>query len=200
MQTTPAPTRRTLLSGLALSAFALAGCTTAEDAAQPSSVPTPAALLTAHELEGRSAQEIIDQLEALPLAERPTDLLAAVLPDQLSLSDAAGREASLPLPAGQSYVSVAPFVESTHECFHHSLTTCLGELQDQDLQVLLTTIDGDVLRDEVRTTAPNGFLGLWLPRDQQLTLTLTHDGASAATPLATDEESPTCITTMQLGA
>ncbi|MDN5820762.1 MAG: CueP family metal-binding protein, partial [Brachybacterium sp.] len=156
-------------------------------------------LLSAHGLEGRESRTIIDLLEALPLAERPTDLFASVLPDRVDLSDAAGREASLPLPEGEAYVSVAPFVQTTHECFFHSLTTCVGELQEQSLEVHLSTPDGEVLLDEPLTTAPNGFLGLWLPRDEQFTLTLTRDGASASTPLATGSEAPTCLTTMQLG-
>ena len=192
-RSTPALARRSLLGGLALSALGLAGCTSSPEPDQPAG-----GLLDTHGLSGLDAREIIDELEALPLAERPTDLLAAVLPDQLSLSDHDGRETSLPLPDGESYLSVAPFVEATHECFHHSLTTCLGELQGQDVEVLVTAADGKVLVDEVRTTAPNGFLGLWLPRDQELTLALTRDGASASLALRTDAESPTCLTTMQL--
>lgn len=193
MRTTPVVSRRALLGGLALSSLALAGCTGADQAEQPAGD-----LLGAHGLAGREAREIIDELEALPLGERPTDLLASVLPERLLLSDTSGREASLPLPAGKAYVSVAPFVQSTHECFHHSLTTCLGELQEQDVAVLVTSAGQEALLDEMRTTAPNGFLGLWLPRDQGLTLTLTRDGASASMPLTTDAESPTCLTTMQL--
>nr|WP_262426534.1 CueP family metal-binding protein [Brachybacterium sp. Z12] len=140
----------------------------------------------------------MEELEALPLADRPTDLMAAVLPDRLDLSDASGRQTSLSLSDEDFYVSIAPFVGTTHDCFHHSLTTCVGELQEQELEVRVVAADGTVLVDEMRTTAPNGFLGLWLPRDQELALTLTQDGASASTPVATTADSPTCLTTMQL--
>ncbi|WP_394213837.1 CueP family metal-binding protein [Brachybacterium vulturis] len=196
----PRPTvpRRALLGGLVLSPLALSGCGADREPAAPAAPAQD--LLSAHGLAGHESREIIDLLEALPLAERPTDLLASVLPDRVELSDAAGREVSLPLPEGEAYVSVAPFVEATHECFFHSLTTCRGELQEQSLAVHLTTSAGEVLLDETLTTAPNGFLGLWLPRDRRFTLSLTHDGASASTPLATDPEAPTCLTTMQLGA
>ncbi|WP_245851204.1 CueP family metal-binding protein [Brachybacterium vulturis] len=194
----PAVPRRALFGGLVLSTLAVAGCGADREPAAPAAPAQD--LLSAHGLAGRTSREIIDLLEALPLEERPTDLLASVMPDRVDLSDAAGREASIPLPEGEAYVSVAPFVDATHECFFHSLTTCLGELQQQSLEVHLTTTDGEVLLDQSLTTAPNGFLGLWLPRDQQFTLTLTHDGASASTPLATDSEAPTCLTTMQLGA
>lgn len=192
------PRRTALRGGLALTSLVLAGCSTGTDAE-----PSPSAgaeLLRAHGLDGLEAREIIDRLEALSLDQRPTDLLAAVMPDRLDLTDTAERQVSLPLPEGQSYVSVAPFVQATHDCFYHSLTTCLGELQEQDLEVRVHRADGEVLVDEVRTTAPNGFLGLWLPRDQELTLTIDLDGATATAPLATDADAPTCVTTMQLGA
>lgn len=199
MRTTrPTLGRRTLLGALAFAVPAapvLAGCSNG-----PAATDASQALLRDHGLEGLSAREIIDRLEALPLPERPQDLLASVLPESLSLSDAAGTEVSLPLPDGEFYVSIAPFVEATHECVMHSLTTCLGELQEQELEVSVTAADGEVLLDEVRATAPNGFLGLWLPRDQELTVTLAREGASASGPLLTDAEAPTCVTTMQLDA
>ncbi|MGO1283698.1 MAG: CueP family metal-binding protein [Brachybacterium sp.] len=197
MRTTrPALGRRTLLGTLALAipaAPALAGCS-----AEPAVTDAGQDLLRGHDLEGLSAREVIDHLEALPLPERPQDLLASVLPESLSLSDATGTEISLPLPEGESYISIAPFVEATHECFFHSLTTCLGELQETEIEVTATAADGTTLLDEVRATAPNGFLGLWLPRDEELTVTLAHEGASASGPLLTDAEAPTCVTTMQL--
>src|SRR5699024_525342 len=190
--------RRTLLGALA---FAVpAAPVLAGGSSGPAATDASQALLRDHGLEGLSAREIIDRLEALPLPERPQDLLASVLPESLSLSDAAGTEISLPLPDGEFYVSIAPFVEATHECVMHSLTTCLGELQEQELEVSVTAADGEVLLDEVRATAPNGFLGLWLPRDQELTVTLAREGASASGPLLTDAEAPTCVTTMQLDA
>lgn len=189
---TTALPRRTLLAALAATPLVLAGCTGSPSGAEE--------LLAAHDLPGGTAREVIYALEALPLAERPAELLASVGTDVLALSDASGREATLDLPAEELYVSVAPFVTGTHECFLHSLTTCLGELAEEELAVRIEDASGAVLVDESRTTAPNGFLGLWLPRDQELTLNLTGADGEATTTLRTDAEAPTCITTMQLGA
>jgi len=189
---TSALPRRTLLVGLAATPLVLAGCSAGPSAAEE--------LLAAHGLPAGSASEVIDALEALPLDERPAELLASVGTDVLTLSDAAGREATLELPAEELYVSVAPFVSGTHECFLHSLTTCLGELAEEELAVRVEDASGTLLIDEERTTAPNGFLGLWLPRDEELNLTITGADGEAATTLRTDAEAPTCLTTMQLGA
>lgn len=184
--------RRTLFAALAATPLVLAGCSAGPSAAEE--------LLAAHDLPAGSAREVIDALEALPLAQRPAELLASVGTDALTLSDASGREASLDLPAQELYVSVAPFVTGTHECFFHSLTTCLGELQGEELAVRVEDAAGTVLVDEARTTAPNGFLGLWLPRDAELSLSLAGAAGEATATLRTDAEAPTCVTTMQLGA
>src|SRR5699024_303443 len=78
--------------------------------------------------------------------------------------------------------------------------TCLGELQEEELAVRVEDASGTVLVDEARTTAPNGFLGLWLPRDRELALSLAGAAGEATATLRTDAEAPTCVTTMQLGA
>ena len=177
MRTTrPALGRRTLLGTLALAIPAAPGPRRLLGRARRDRRRAGSA--GGDDLEGLSAREVIDHLEALPLPERPQDLLTSVLPESLSLSDATGTEISLPLPEGESYISIAPFVEATHECFFHSLTTCPrraagdGDRGDGDRPA-----DGTTLLDEVRATAPNGFLGLWLPRDEELTVTLAHEGA-----------------------
>lgn len=157
-------------------------------------------LLAARGWTDQTAREIIEELEALPLDERPADLTASVQQEELVLADTAGREAVLPLVEDDFRLSIAPYVVDTHDCFLHSLTTCVGELQSEDLQVLVTSADGEVLIDEVRTTAANGFLGLWLPRDEQLSVSLARDGESARAEVTTDAESATCLTTMRLEA
>lgn len=193
---TSALPRRALLAVLTATPLVLAGCSTS-----PSGTDGAAEeLLAAHDLPTGTAREVIDALEALPLEKRPAELLASVGTDVLTLSDASGREATLDLPEEELYISVAPFVTGTHECFFHSLTTCRGELAEEELAVRVENASGEVLIDEPRTTAPNGFLGLWLPRDEELTLTVTGESGEATATLRTDAETPTCLTTMQLGA
>lgn len=150
--------------------------------------------------EGRSAKDIITELDALPVAERPTRLMASIRPNELVLADAAKREAAVPMPADEFYVSVAPYVGQTHECHFHSLTTCLGELQNQDVDVTVTNDKtGEVLIQDRARTYDNGFLGLWLPRGIDATLALSHDGMSATQALSTkSNDDATCVTTARL--
>ena len=188
----------TIVAGVLLAVFALVGCTSA--APPPATGDRPAGssdtIAAAHGLGGLDARSIIEQLEATPIAERPATLMAFVRPGELLLSDSTG-QASLPLP-DEFYLSVAPYAMKTHECYFHSLTTCLGELRSAAVHVKVVDAAGTVLIDENLHTNDNGFVGMWLPRGVEGTLTIDTDGRSATTPIATGEDDPTCLTTMKL--
>lgn len=179
----------------------LAGCSSADTATDTGTAPPAAGaqaeLLDAHGLAGMDVTEIIDHLDRLGGNERPTDLMASIRPDELVLSDGQ-QELAIAMPQDRFYLSVAPYVDQTHECFYHSLTTCQGELTDQDLDVRVVNDDGEVLLEEEMTTFDNGFVGLWLPRDVQGTIEVNHDGRTGATAFATTADGATCLTTLQL--
>jgi hypothetical protein len=165
----------------------------------PESVPSEAGpLMARYGLDGLDTVEIIDRLDRLAGEERPADLMASVRPGELVV--ASGKEEfSLDLPDDRFYLSVAPYVAQTHECFYHSLTTCKGELAAQDVQVqIVDETNGTVLVDETRATYENGFVGFWLPRGIEGTLKVSYDGKVGETDFATDEDAPTCLTTLQL--
>lgn len=163
-----------------------------------SNVPAEAMpLLARYDLDGKSTVEIIDQLDRLALDERPADLMASVRPSELVLSSG-DQELSLEIPEDRFYLSVAPYVDQTHECFNHSLTTCKGQLASRDLRVQVVDDTDKVLVDETRTTFENGFLGLWLPRQIDARLRVTYADQVGEVDFSTDDDAPTCLTTLQL--
>lgn len=179
--------------------LALAGCSSAETPANtgPAATAAQAEFLDAHGLAGMDVPEIIEHLDRLGGTDRPTEFMASIRPDELVFSD--GRqEVALDIPEDRFYLSVAPYVAQTHECYYHSLTTCQGELTDQDLDIRVVSDEGAVLREEKMTTFDNGFVGLWLPRDVQGTIEVSFDGLTGVTDFATTDESATCLTTLQL--
>ena len=133
----------------------------------------------------------------MPVAERPTDLMASVRADQLVLADVE-QEVMVPLAEDRFYLSVAPYVDQTHECYYHNLASCQGELVGEDIEVTITAADGEVLVDETATTYENGFVGFWLPRDIEGTISVAWDGLTTTAPIATGPDDPTCVTTLQL--
>ena len=196
--------RRTLIvaSTFIATVLVLTGCSTTST--QPTSPPTAsqsidAELLADHDLADLDAAQIIERLDTMPVAERPSDLIASVQPDALVLTDDQERETELPMPDDEVYISIAPYLEQTHDCHFHSLTTCLGELANTEIQVRLTDDDGGVLLDEARQTYDNGFIGIWVPRGIEATLTIKHEGQTGSATISTNnEDDPTCITTLQL--
>lgn len=167
--------------------------------AAPESGPG-AELLAEHGLDGLAAEEIVDRLDLLPLAERPTGLVASVRSHVLVLADGPeGEEIELDLPEDRFYLSMAPYTDHTHDCFFHSLTSCLGELRGEDVSVTITDdADGTVLVEEDGTTFDNGFVGYWLPRNIDATVTVEHQGRSGTAQVSTGEDDPTCLTTLEL--
>lgn len=194
--------RRFLIGGLGLATLVATAACTAPGQGQPSTGTTKSAsgadaVLAALGLAGADARKVIDTLDALPVAERPADVMASVRPEQLILKGADGAEATIAMP-GEFYVSFAPYLAKTHDCFFHSLTTCRGELANAPIHVTVTADDGRVLVDEDRTTFDNGFSGLWLPRDIRAKLAVTHDGHAYEAQIGTGKDDPTCLTTVKL--
>ena len=187
---------------VAILALVLAGCAITPSGPAPSSVSSQTSereFLADHGLSGLDVRQVIERLDTMPVADRPTDLLASVQPEALVLTDDQERETRLPLPEDEVYISVAPYRDQTHDCYFHSLTTCLGELASEEVQVTLTGADGEVIIDEARQTYDNGFIGLWVPRDTEVTLTIEHEGQEANARISTmNDDDPTCITTMRL--
>lgn len=197
-----------ILAASTLALVAVAGCSTGPDeravqdatgagvAGDGAAAESP--LLAEHGLQGLSATQIVETLDA-STDPRPLALGASVKPGEVMLTDGT-EDVVLELPEDKFYVSIAPFVDSTHECYFHSLGTCQGELTEESVQVMITDAGGDVLVDEEVTTGTNGFAGFWLPRDISGTIEIEHEGRTGSVDFTTDDESPTCITTLQLSA
>lgn len=188
-------------------ALALTACgapQTQESAPASGSTPGQVTeLLSAHgldDLDGLDPRELVDRLDLMPVEERPTDLMASVRPGSLVLSDTTGgEEVELDLPEDLFYLSMAPYVDRTHDCFHHSLTSCMGELRGEEVTVTITDdADDTVLVEETAPTFDNGFVGYWLPGDIEATVTVEYEGRSGSTPISTGVDDPTCLTTLEL--
>lgn len=183
--------RRGMIVGLSVAPLVLAGCSKSE-------AGMGNAAMDALEIAGLGTVEAIDKLEQMPLDGRNSDARASVRPRELLVSVNGGEETSLPIPDGKFYVSIAPFVDATHECHFHSLTTCTGELGGKDIKVLVKDGAATVL-SETRTAAPNGFIGLWVPAGRVLSVVTEYRGLTAKAVVDTaSADAATCVTTMKL--
>ena len=188
--------KRTAIVAPAL-ALVLAGCSTTSESTATGEV-NHEEFLGAYGLAGMDAAGAIDHLDQMAVADRPTDLIASVRTDELLLTDD-NQEVVLDLPENLTYVSIAPYVNQTHDCFYHSLTTCLGELDNEPIQITITDeTTGDVLVEETTTTFDNGFIGFWLPDEATGTIEITHQGRTGITEFSTTDDGATCVTDLRL--
>lgn len=123
---------------------------------------------------------------------------ASITSHELIVTDRNNEKKTYELPKEEFFVSIAPFLETTHPCEIHSLTSCQGELVNEKFEVYIEDTDGNVILDETMTSFENGFIDLWLPREKNLQITIKQSGKSATSEISTFEGDNTCITTMQL--
>ncbi len=126
------------------------------------------------------------------------DHTASISSTELIITEDDESEDVFELPEDEFFVSVAPFVNETHPCDIHSLTGCQGELVDADFDIYIENEAGEIIVDETINSGKNGFVDLWLPRDQTFSVKINHDGKTVESELSTYEQDGTCITTMQL--
>src|SRR5690606_37954498 len=123
---------------------------------------------------------------------------ASITSRQLIVTDHNSKKTSYALPEDEFFVSIAPFVDSTHPCAIHSLSGCQGEMTDKEFHVSIEDQEGKVIVDQTMRSMANGFIDLWLPRDQRFKVKITHAGKTAVSTLSTFDGDNTCITSMQL--
>lgn len=144
----------------------------------------------------------IDGKQAMELANRwrqkNLDVSTFVTPDAVNFKFKDGKTVSVPLPDDQMVVSVAPYINTTHKCATHYMSKCDAELKNVPVKVLAITAGGKTVIDKTFKTPPTGFIDLWLPRDQEITISVSAQGKKATGKLYTHRNSKTCDTTLKL--
>ena len=108
------------------------------------------------------------------------------------------REVKVPLPDDRMVVAVAPYISFTHRCEVHFMSSCQGELAGEKVWIRVEGEDGRVVQEGEVTLLPNGFVELWLPREQRFAFTARYGGLEAQKTLTTFANSPTCVTDVPL--
>lgn len=123
---------------------------------------------------------------------------ASITSTELIVTNIDEEETVYPLPEDEFFVSIAPYIDETHPCKDHSLTGCQGELVKEEFDVYIEDSEGNVVIEDTLKTEENGFIDLWLPRDETYNITIYHGGKKVESKFSTFEEDGTCITTLQL--
>lgn len=146
---------------------------------------------------GVETDDIKEKVHEYSVGSFEDEVTASITSHELIVKDN-GEETTFTLPNDEFFVSIAPFVEITHPCAIHSLTGCQGELVEKEFDVYIQDEKGNVVVNETMTSLENGFIDLWLPRDKNFQVKITHEGKTVESNISTFEGDNTCITTMQL--
>ncbi len=153
---------------------------------------TQAVFLEKYGLSELSIEGIVEKLEST--TSDPSGLKASVTSDSLVLKNET-TEVKLALPKDKFYLSFAPYINQTHPCGTHSLTSCQGELVNQQFHVVITDNNGKEIVNTNLSTMANGFVGVWLPRNIDAIVRVSYDGKVAQAAISTYSGSNTCLTT-----
>lgn len=121
-----------------------------------------------------------------------------VTPQAVQFKFTGDKVASVPLPKNTMVVAVAPYINHTHPCKTHFMSSCQGELIAVSVKVLVRSSDGKTVFNGSLKTLENGFFELWLPREKNLILSVEAQGKTAVAPISTFATSDTCVTTLRL--
>ena len=73
------------------------------------------------------------------------------------------------------YISFAPYINMTHECYTHSLTGCQGELVNQDMEIKVYDESNQLIDDRIINTGDDGFIGLFLESGQTYRIDVVYN-------------------------
>ena len=151
-----------------------------------------AAFLEKYNLAGLDVKAVVKELDSK--IDEPKELSSSINGKFLTLQDGESK-VELEAPKDSFYLSFAPYENSTHPCGFHSLSGCRSELVNVPVHVLISDAQGKVIIDEDMETMDNGFVGVWLPRNMNLNITVHYNDKTASAPISTFADSETCLTT-----
>lgn len=149
-------------------------------------------MLKKYDLADLSVKEMVNKLDSI--TNEKDGLNASITGTTLILYDN-DKEYNFKLPSDEFYLSFAPYINEVHPCQTHNLVSCRGELFNKEFTVSIVKKDGTVIADQKVKSMNSGFIGIWLPRDIEATLTISYNGLSVTKSITTYAKSDTCITT-----
>ncbi len=151
-----------------------------------------AEMLKKYGLADLSVKDMVNKLDSI--TNEKDGLNASITGTTLILYDN-DKQYDFKLPTNEFYLSFAPYINEVHPCQTHNLVSCRGELFNKEFNVSIVKKDGTVITDQKVKSMNSGFIGIWLPRDIEATLTISYNGLSVTKTITTYAKSDTCLTT-----
>jgi len=150
-------------------------------------------ILTDYGLKKLAIEELIEKLEN---DQFPQEVRASIFTDNLNLK-IGGERFVYRLPNDLYYLSFAPYMNHTHECFIHSLTGCQGEIINQDILIKIYDEENNLLNEITKNTGSDGFIGLFLTSTVNYRIEVEHAELKSVF-YANAQSGQTCFTEVKL--
>lgn len=122
-------------------------------------------------LDPSNVSALIEQLEN----ESFPNSLSASITDQQVLIYYQNETYEIDIHDSLLYVSFAPYLTYTHDCFRHSLTGCQGEMVNQNMVVKIYDDSLQLLDTKTVNTGKDGFIGLFLERNRTYKIVVEYE-------------------------
>ncbi|MFQ6134604.1 MAG: CueP family metal-binding protein [Nitrososphaerales archaeon] len=96
------------------------------------------------------------------------------------------------------YLSVGLYADYTHECYYHIPATCDAQFKSKPVKYSIKSLDGSYEESGVQTTTDKGWLDFYLPKTQHYRAEFEVEGLRGSGILSTEENAPTCISTIKV--
>lgn len=149
-------------------------------------------LLSRYGLTGLTPEQMVERLDQI--TNESDQFKSSVYGDRLTISEGKTK-LEYPIREDKFYLSLAPYINTTHECSIHSLKGCRGELKNETFHITVTDSEGNTVLSEERTSMDNGFIGFWLKRGTEGTITVRYQDMEATADYSAVSTGYTCLTT-----
>lgn len=152
--------------------------------------------------------ESLNHIEAVKQANKwyknNQNIKVQITSEEISASFPDGSHSSVKIPNDMFFVSIAPWINTTHPCTNHVPTGCTGELRNKSMHLVVKDAkSGETIKSEKVNTRNDGFIDIWLPRHKTLNVSIHYGNNTgmfleAKETISTHSGERTCITSMKL--
>jgi hypothetical protein len=96
------------------------------------------------------------------------------------------------------WLSVGPYQNNTHSCVNHNVLSCEAEFKGKNIIFHIKSQDSSFEMNGSGFTTSQGWLDLYLPKNQKYIAEFEVEGLKGSGILTTSPDSPTCISTIQV--
>jgi hypothetical protein len=96
------------------------------------------------------------------------------------------------------WLSVGPYQNNTHTCIDHNVLSCDAEFKGKNIMFHIKSQDSSFEMNGSGFTTSQGWLDLYLPKNQKYTAEFEVEGLKGSGILTTAADSPTCISTIRV--